>query len=251
MSLLKFLTTGHSLVGMRDTNSRYKMRSENLLPKFISPKNPFAQPAKAETKPSATTAERASGTMVTGSLFDAGSHRSTTTTQAEPARVPAPTPAAVTTPAPSAAPAPVVAREVKVSVPRPSQPVKVEIKRVETKPAPAIPTVAATKKPAVKPRRWFAWVQKLNPIGLFRAIGFGTKARHRGAAAKQVQGELTLERIQVVRNDLRDADLEIVPGRLMGIPSGASPVLGSSVRPDTGGWSRMTNRMIGLEHTQI
>ena len=41
MSLGRLLTSGKSLIGLRNTESRYHMRSRNLLPKFGTPANPF------------------------------------------------------------------------------------------------------------------------------------------------------------------------------------------------------------------
>jgi len=56
MSLIKLLTTGNSLVGLKHTENRYRMSSRRLLPKFASRKNPFrpVQPdvsTQAESKP--------------------------------------------------------------------------------------------------------------------------------------------------------------------------------------------------------
>jgi hypothetical protein len=45
MSLMRLLTSGKSLVGLETVESRYRMRSRHLLPKFGSSKNPFAAPA--------------------------------------------------------------------------------------------------------------------------------------------------------------------------------------------------------------
>ena len=45
MSLMRLLTSGKSLVGLETVESRYRMRSRHLLPKFGSTKNPFATPA--------------------------------------------------------------------------------------------------------------------------------------------------------------------------------------------------------------
>ena len=47
MSLGKLLTTGKSLVGLHNSNSRYHLR-KGALPKFESAKNPFAPKAHAE-----------------------------------------------------------------------------------------------------------------------------------------------------------------------------------------------------------
>ncbi len=56
MSLLRLLTAGKSLVGMRDAESRYRVTSQRLLPHFGSTRNPFsnrakAEPAKMEARP--------------------------------------------------------------------------------------------------------------------------------------------------------------------------------------------------------
>ena len=55
MSLLRLLTTGKSLVGVRDTESRYRLTSQRLLPQFGPARNPFSSrgkpdPAQAEAR---------------------------------------------------------------------------------------------------------------------------------------------------------------------------------------------------------
>src|SRR5690348_15827254 len=47
MSLGKLLTTGKSLVGLSHSSARYQLQKD-ALPKFESPKNPFAAKASAE-----------------------------------------------------------------------------------------------------------------------------------------------------------------------------------------------------------
>jgi hypothetical protein len=63
----------------------------------------------------------------------------------------------------------------------------------------------------------FGAVARLSKVNLLKAGRRGSPARARtepGAFTKApVQGELSLDRIKVVRNDLSDADLEIVPAR--------------------------------------
>ena len=253
MSLLKFLTAGPSFDGRREITNRYRMRPENLLPKFISPKNPFAQPPKPEAVRPAPAAAK----LETGSLFGAEP------CQPPAAQVAAPTVTPVAVPV--ATPPAVPPCENKASLPRASRAVKVEMKQPEPKPAArpvaieptAAPVPAPVTAPAKlqktvrEPRRWFGWIGWLNPLRLLRRKPSSTQSRSRGVAGRPVQAELTLDRVQPVRNDLKDADLEIVPGRLMGLPSGASPVLGNPARPDHSGFSRMTNRIFGLEHTHI
>ncbi|MCX6930379.1 MAG: hypothetical protein NT154_45310, partial [Verrucomicrobia bacterium] len=87
-----------------------------------------------------------------------------------------------------------------------------------------------------------AWAAKL-----FRLV-----KRPRSAGAKSVvprfekqpvQGELSLESIKVVRNDLSDADLEVVPARPPAAPASpaAGPKTGTPVAQST--WGRVTTRI--------
>lgn len=250
MSFAKLLATGKSLVGMSDNASRYRMRTQNLLPKFGSPKNPFAQPAAKAAAPvtPATSAAR----METASLF-AGEGAKTE-----------------------------AARDIEVNMAGGNEPVKVEIRRKETKaespkaeisplmqisyvtntgikleaktpttPARVWNDAPSPAKPVRKTVSWFGLIKKLNPLAILPWGHAGGMASRGRVGRSPVQTELSLDRVQVVRNDLRDTDLEIVPGRLMGMPSGASPVLMNSARPDTKGWSRLATHLWGMEQTQI
>ncbi len=221
MSLLRLLATGKSLVGMPNTNSRYQMRTRNLLPKFGSAKNPFATPPPNSESPGATN-NSAPAKLETASLF-------------EPA---APEPA----PEKPAKAAPTKESKTPPREAAPALPPKVEAKQAVS-PAPAVPSS--------KPGRWGGWVKKLNPLALLPPRrGEGGRSR---PARKHVQTELTLEKVRVVRNDLSDADFEIVPGRLMGLPSGASPILShsGSSHVEAGAWSRLTSKFIGAQHAEI
>ncbi len=51
MSLLRLLSAGKSLMGVKDADSPYRMTTQNLLPKFGSAKNPFALTPKPEPPP--------------------------------------------------------------------------------------------------------------------------------------------------------------------------------------------------------
>ena len=48
MSLLRLLTTGKSLVGLTDTDSRYRLTHQRLLPQFGPTRNPFSSSGKSE-----------------------------------------------------------------------------------------------------------------------------------------------------------------------------------------------------------
>jgi hypothetical protein len=137
MNLGKLLGAGKSFVSGHNA-AAYRADKRAYLPKFVSPKNPFANSV-------------------------------TTATQTE---LPKPT---MENPAP-----------VKSATWIKSQKV-----------SPPLPPVSA---------RATTWVSKLNPISIFRA---GPDFAEKNAPAVQV--ELSLEKVKVVHNDLRDADVEIVP----------------------------------------
>lgn len=62
-----------------------------------------------------------------------------------------------------------------------------------------------------------------------------------------VQGELSLDRIRVVRNDLSDADLEIVPAKRQAIPTMRTVDKAAGAES---AWGRVTARVIGNGKTQ-
>ncbi len=72
-------------------------------------------------------------------------------------------------------------------------------------------------------------------------------------AKPAVQAELSLDKIRVVRNDLSDADLEIVPvqpPKLSGQP-GAGPTLqiAQTTEPTETAWGRVASRFFGADKT--
>jgi hypothetical protein len=62
-----------------------------------------------------------------------------------------------------------------------------------------------------------------------------------------LQGELSLDSIKVVRNDLSDSDLELVPVRPAPEPASEVPALKTTTKPGPSGqaWSRMGSRLSG------
>ena len=59
-----------------------------------------------------------------------------------------------------------------------------------------------------------------------------------------VQGELSLDRIKVLRNDLSDSDLEVVPAKPSTAP--AAPIVPAAEKTAAvaSGWGRMTARIL-------
>ncbi len=159
MSLLRLLTAGRSLVSVRDTESRYRLTTQRLLPQFAPARNPFASKREAESSPAPASQQ------------DAGAR---------------------------------------------SVPPK---------------TGVWSSAPEVWRRMamlWSGWKRKASEL----------IARPRRATAKPamphlgkppVQGELSLDRVKVMRNDLSQADVEVVPARPKGTPgpSAAEPGAGA------------------------
>src|ERR1035438_2048910 len=168
MSLVRLLTAGKSLVGLRDGDSPYRFTSQRFLPQFGPARNPFT--GREQAKSAHTEAPSPGHTGDNGAAL-----------------------AKSAIPASKGEPAPMPQKE---AGPRPVR-AKVDVRiRAE-----------------VRGRRLAALLGgwQVNRRGLF--------ARSRSKTAKSaiprfpkpaVQGELSLERNQVVRNDLSDADLEIV-----------------------------------------
>lgn len=105
-------------------------------------------------------------------------------------------------------------------------------------PAPPMPRTAPTAAPSVtvSPRPGRKGLARLNPF-----------ANKSGASRAPVQTELSLDTLRVVRNDLSDADLELVPAqpaRPFG-PQSAGPEAVKRKAAVTV-WSRLTAKLLGL-----
>lgn len=147
MRLLRLLTTGKSLVNLRNADSPYRLTTQRLLPQFGPTRNPFAD-TQGETKSAVTSVPQV--TAHTGTV-----------------------------------------------------PLGAGIRRVRS-----VVQALWLKTSAL----WSGGKAKLS----------GLTARSRPAAFKPViphfskppmQGELSLDRVKVIRNDLSEADLEVVPAR--------------------------------------
>ncbi len=174
MSLLKLLTTGKSLVGLKDAESRYRMTNQRLLPKFGSGKNPFR-----EADASAVMAKEATPTVVE--------------------KIPA-----------AASVAPAVAAS--LSTPAPRAPI--------SSPGAGLLRMGASKARDLALTVQNRWVSQLGSVLSRPARKPMKPAVVPLGPTVPVQGELSLDRIKVMRNDLSDADLEVVTAR----PARPAPV---------------------------
>lgn len=182
MSFGRLLAAGRSLIGLRNGESRYRENKQARLPKFISPKNPFATPGKS------------------------------------------PEPVAVVD----------VEKPVVAALPAAEQPAAL---KVQPTPASASGT------------NWLGgWRQKWNPFG---ARPSSSKSAMGGSAGAARQGELALERVQVMRNDFSDMERETAPPQpktvLPGLPVMA--VTMEKLEPVGAAWNRLAAKFIGTDQT--
>jgi hypothetical protein len=79
----------------------------------------------------------------------------------------------------------------------------------------------------------------------------GALGRFPFSGTTPVQAELSLEKVQVVRNDLSDADLEIVPAAVPVVPEQLPSLMAAAGKqePDGNAWTRLTTRFFGAGTT--
>jgi len=209
MSLLRLLTTGKSLVGLTDTESRYRLTHQRLLPQFGPTRNPFSSSGKSE--PVQTEARFPGDDGGDGAPGEGrGIPNSCGTTAAAHQR-------------------------------------RVQDRTASTSAGGHGFTAALRLKAAAL-------------VSGCRAKLTGLLGRARVKAAKPaiprftkppVQGELSLDKIKVVRNDLSDADLEVVPARVPTAPASPGPALQTGERAGVAEstWGRVTAGIFGAGKT--
>lgn len=98
-------------------------------------------------------------------------------------------------------------------------------------------------KPAPQAFPQGRWTMPRNP--------FTSKSATAKPPAGPVQCELSIEAVKVVRNDLSDSDLEVVPSQLPLVPAPAGPAKKSRESLEAIGlaWGRITARILGVGRT--
>jgi len=205
MSLLRLLTAGKSLVGLKDTEHRYNVARRGLLPKFASKKNPFRASPGAEVGPSPDKELRSSLSQSEPSEVNSSNGDGPTALSAKP---------------------------------------HVESLAAQTAPL-SSPQLKPITDDALRMSR-VRWRVLLPWIG-----GRTQKQAIPRFEKTMVQGELSLESVTVVRNDLSDSDLEVVPTKPVVTapqPKPARPVTtGSGANGSS--WERLTGRFLGAGKT--
>jgi hypothetical protein len=212
MSLLRLLTTGKTLVGLKDSETRYRVSSQRLLPRFGPAKNPFCTTDRLEQ------ARADSRTETEGVLAGPWEQRAVAG-----ARLPAQDPSA--TPA------------VTVS-PKPTAPLRSKVSSF----------ASALRLAAAALCRW--WSGRLRAL-ITRPGGEPGKVRVLPPPKLTVQGELSLDKIRVVRNDLSDTDWEVVQVKSPAAPAVAAPAwrVAEKLEPTGTFWGRLAARLFGAGKT--
>jgi len=198
MSLMRLLTNGKTLVDLKTSTTRYHMPGKNFLPKFGTVKDPFKTSAKNS---------------------------------------PAPAPVVVT------------AARAKPSYTRPPKSSPVPLKETqrmpalsakmkETKRLPFVASRHGVKPQNLSPGLWKkilgglqATAAKLKPLAFWSRSKAPAKSAVPRFDKPVLQGELSLENIKVVRNDLQDSDLDVMPARSLATETNFKPALQSQMKP--------------------
>jgi hypothetical protein len=196
MSLVKLLASGKSLIGVEETESRYRLAGQKWLPEFAAVKNPFASTVTPKcNSPACHSPEGAGANTTAQEVAKQSTHQQLAVKQA-------------------------------------------------TEACPAAKRFSGAK---------FAGklLAAFNPF----SPRLGGKLRPAGGArlAAPVQGELSLDNVKVVRNDLSDSDLPIVPLRssavdMPEVPATAATEDGSG---KVGTFGRLTSRLFGAEGARV
>lgn len=210
MNLARMLSAGKTLVGSRQPEGRYHFDARYRLPKFGAVKNPFTKPV--ETKP-----EKQPELKITTPAGQSAEDRSAEAKKVQIPPVENPftgikNPPLETSKQTNAEPAAVV-KEEKI------HPVAMFLDWIELMVVRIKVRLAKVKKPKF-PKISLA---KLNPRKLIpRLKPAVTPIVAKASATTPVQAELSLEKVRVMRNDLSDADLEIVPMQVATAPTPAT-----------------------------
>ena len=184
MSLMQLLTNGKTLVDLKHSTNRYHMPGKNFLPKFGCAKNPFATPEKIEP--------------VAAVIVPVVAVEAKPKPYARPAKIP-----------------------VKIPVVNLKETQRLPVLSAKMKETKRLPFVAARNgvQPQSAEQAWWesfldwAGVAMAKPAAWWSQRKSPVKSAIPRFVKPVVQGELSLENIKVVRNDLNDADMEVVPAK--------------------------------------
>jgi hypothetical protein len=210
MKLLRLLTAGRTMVGVKDSTGRYRMTDPRSMPKFESAKNPFR--SKAETKAKQTELSAVAQVLQSSAKVEGKRVEVKGATEKRAHLVKA-------VDAPSAA----KAREALITDAQKTEAERetdhrtkractLEVKfPAENDPQPQSALAVPVKKGAglIEPNLASRWLTKISSV-FSRSQTESARRVISQLGRTAVQGELSLDKVQVIRNDLSDSDLEVV-----------------------------------------
>ncbi len=217
MKLGTLLAAGKSLALGRNGESPFYADKRFYLPKFISPKNPFTA---AETKAPESAARPL------GNESCSGTARQTEGPERRP--VPFLLPSSTRNGAAGGQ------RDADISGSPRERQAETPENEAALNPLPVTTPKAAAAKPMV---RRPAWVSHLNPFG-------GGQAPSASQGKPVTQAELSLDTVKVLRNDLSDVDVEVVP-----LKSRSGGAVGPGEVSPQKPWSFFAERLFKAEPT--
>jgi hypothetical protein len=192
MSLLRLLTAGKSLIGVQQATGRYRLPDPRSMPKFGDGKIK-TRPAKVESeaRPAGGTAEQ----MNRAAAIAVAEKLETELTVS------------------AAAPAPARASEPRQAMAEMAGPAEARTQEPQTEKSPeAVSTSPGAETKTPGKRSGNGWISKLSSLKKIWQRNEARASKPR-PELRPVQGELSLDKIKVVRNDLSESDLEVVPLR--------------------------------------
>ena len=218
MKLGTLLAAGKSLGLGRNGESPFHPDKRFYLPKFISPRNPFAA---AATKAPESAARHLGNQSAPNAARQAEA----------PERRPVPT----LLPSSNRNGAAGGQKDTDMNGSPRERQAETPANGAALNPLPVTTQKAAPAKPVV---RRPAWVSHLNPFG-----GGQSPSASQGKAV--MQSELSLDTVKVLRNDLRDVDVEVVPLKSRSGGGALVPAVVSPKKP----WSFFGERLFKVETT--
>ena len=211
MSLMRLLSAGKSLIGVTESESRYRMGKPGMMPKFGSGRNPFRpRVQKADGQESTAVKPPPSAS----SQPDDGRKERPASATKPATKSPGPIPGAEALPK-SAPSAPAAVRQLSEESAERQHPGRSEVSGDAKASARPVFGQRASRATRLMPggptalRAMFGnWLDGIKAHIPGRATGQARMATARAENAP-MQGELSLDRIKVVRNDLSDTDFEI------------------------------------------
>jgi hypothetical protein len=211
MSLMRLLSAGKSLIGVTESTSRYRMGKSGMMPKFGSGKNPFRSGVKqAEGQGGLDSRPPSSASNLIEEEKQERRAASATTPVTKS------TSSALVEALPKTAPIALAAtRKQSDGDVRRESPAGSAVSDDAKAPVdsvfrlgPSRATRSMPGSPAALRAIFGSWLDGIKARIPVRATGQARMATARAANAP-MQGELSLDRIKVVRNDLSDTDFEI------------------------------------------